>query len=120
MLSCIFSIQRLYIYPAVTSFWENMQEEQFKSYGKNKVSVCGDGRCDSPGFSAQYMTYSFMDMETHKILTVNVVEKREVEGKSPNMEKLGFLRGMVTLQSKLQVSEVATDAHCQIRATLRK
>ena len=45
------------------------------------------------------MTYSFKDMETHEILTVNVVDKREVEGQSPNMEKLGVLRGMATLQT---------------------
>ena len=51
------------------------------------------------------MTYSFKDMETHKILTVNVVDKREVEEQSPNMEKLGVLR------DKLEVSEIATQVN---------
>ena len=55
------------------------------------------------------MIYSFKDMETHKILTVNVVDKKEVEGQSPNMEKLGVFRRNGDTPDKLEVSEVATD-----------
>ena len=51
----------------------------------------GDGRNDSPGFSAQYCTYTTMDYETDDILHVAVVDIRQVALKSPNMEKAAFL-----------------------------
>ena len=34
----------------------------------------GDGRCDSPGFCAKYGTYSCMDLDTNKILDLQLVQ----------------------------------------------
>ena len=34
----------------------------------------GDGRCDSPGFSAKYGAYSFMELEYNAILNIELVQ----------------------------------------------
>ena len=31
------------------------------------IDLSGDGRCDSPGHDAKYLTYPFMDKSTNKI-----------------------------------------------------
>ncbi|KAJ8050269.1 hypothetical protein HOLleu_03403 [Holothuria leucospilota] len=93
-------IQRSYVYPAVQTAWQNMQKSHLQSLEGKNLIVAGDGRTDSPGHSAQYCTYSFMDTDTSKILHLEVVDVREVRGKSPNMEKLGFERGMDRLTKK--------------------
>jgi hypothetical protein len=81
----------------------------------------GDGRNDSPGFSAQYCTYTLMDVENCGILALAIVDKRECALKSTNMEKLGLQRAMAELTSKdLVIKELVTDAHPQIRAMMSK
>ena len=42
----------------------------------------------------QYCTYSLADMEDHAILQMNIMDVREAAGKSNNMERIGFERGM--------------------------
>lgn len=81
----------------------------------------GDGRMDSPGHCAQFCTYTLMEKSTKKILSVKTLDKRETEGKSGNLEKAGFIRGMQEVQdSGLKVAEVVTDAHIQIGALMSK
>ncbi len=76
---------------------------------------------DSPGYNAQYCTYTAMENNTKDIVSLMVVDKREVEGKSTNMEKRGFIKAIEELKDKgLTVSEVVTDAHIQIMATISK
>ena len=76
---------------------------------------------DSPGHCAQYCTYTFMDNETKKILSVKTLDKRETERKSANLEKVGFIRGIQEIQDKgLSITEIVTDAHLQIGAMMSK
>ena len=64
-------------------------------FGSSKgVLLSGDGRNDSPGHPAQYCTYSLAGMNDKAILQMNVVDVREAAGKSTNMERIGFKRGM--------------------------
>ena len=72
----------------------------------------GDSRCDSPGKSAKYCTYSLMDSENNRILYVETVDKHEVGLKSPNMEREAFKRSMQYLTNKkgIKISEIVTDA----------
>ena len=81
-------------------------------YNDKSVVLRGDGRCDSPGKSAKYCTYSLMDSENDKILYVETVDKREVGLKSPNMEREAFKRSMQYLTNKegIKISEIVTDA----------
>lgn len=84
--------------------------------------VCGDGRNNSPGYSSQYSTYSLMDINTNKILPLEVIDSREANDKSVNMEKLGFTRAVDDLVRKsLQpLVEIVTDQHNQIKSLLSK
>ena len=45
---------------------ENVAEDRRKLEMK-EITVCGDGRCDSPGHSAKYCSYTMMNMSTNKI-----------------------------------------------------
>jgi hypothetical protein len=59
-------------------------------------------------------------MEAQTILNMNIVDVREVEGrKSPNMERIGFERGLdEILTSKMVIKEVVTDGHLEIGALM--
>ena len=45
---------------------------------------------DSPGHSAQFCSYTFMENETKKILCVINMDERVTERKSTNLEKACF------------------------------
>ena len=57
--------------------------------GNLEVIVSGDGQSDSPGHSAKYLTYFVMltDAMQDYIVHLECLDKREVGGKSPCMEK---------------------------------
>ena len=88
--------QKLYIIPAINKFWEQHQKQLWEEKAGKEVVLSGDGRNDSPGHSAQYCTCSLADMDDQAILQMNVVV-REASGKSNNMERIGFERGMDAL-----------------------
>lgn len=92
------------------------------NYMHLKIIFCiGDGRMDSPGHSAQYCTYTFMENETHKILCVVTMDKRMTGRKSAILEKACFQKGLQFLFEKgLHVVEVVTDAHVQVEALMSK
>ena len=76
-----------------------------------------DARNDSPGFSAQYCTYTLMEHNTSDILHVGFVDKRQTAMKSPDMEIKAFKDGLAALEANnLIVVKVVTDAHpnCQV------
>jgi hypothetical protein len=114
--------QGLYIGPAVQEYWSTMQQNLLDERNNKDVLLSSDARNDSPGFCAQYCTYSLCDAEEKVILQQNVIDVREVEGrKSPNMERLGFERGMdVLLETDMCIKEVITDGHTGIAALMSK
>ena len=82
--------------------------------------LAGDGRNDSPGFSAKYCTYTLLDNDTKRVVDLQVVDCRETDFKSTNMEKLGFIRAMDSVMKDRAVKEVVTDANNQIKALLSR
>ena len=38
------------------------------------VVLGGDGRCDSPGYSAKYCSYSLMNLANNKIIDVQLIQ----------------------------------------------
>ncbi|XP_071843617.1 uncharacterized protein [Apostichopus japonicus] len=109
--------QRTYTFPAIELHWKQLHTELLLVRKGKSVIISGDGRNDSPGHCAQYCTYTVMDYNTGDILDVQVVDKREAEFKSTNMEKIAFPRSLEALSnSDVKVEEVVTDAHPQIKA----
>lgn len=94
------------------------QAELLAKYKDQNVVLAGDGRCDSPGSSAKFCTYSVMEIESGVILHVETVDKREVDLQSPNMERKAFRRSMEFLLSKIKCTEIITDASSSIRKDL--
>ena len=67
---------------------------------------------DSPGFSAKFCTYTMMDVDSKDILGIKVVDKRQVQLKSPNMELLALKNILQDLlHHGIQIKELVTDAH---------
>ncbi|XP_077498744.1 uncharacterized protein LOC144109837 [Amblyomma americanum] len=84
-----------------------------------QVNLAGDGRADSPGFSAKYGTYTLMDVERHKVLHFEIVQSND-DGGSCRMELEGLKQGLAFLQSdSIKVAVLVTDRHTQITCFLR-
>ena len=116
-----YQYQSLYIAPTVNDFWEQQKKELWDERAGQDIILSGDGRNDSPGHSAQYSTYSLASMNDNAILQMNIVDVREAAGKSNNMERIGFERGMdKLLTSAMCIKEVVTDGHLEIGALMSK
>ena len=76
--SMFYRYQSAYLIPAVERLWSAHQSEVIaKLQGKDLV-VSGDGRCDSPGSSAKFCSYTIADIESDIILHTETVTKAQV------------------------------------------
>lgn len=75
-----YSLQSTYLIPVIEYAYRDHQNEIMANLHLQTIAggiaVCGDGRSDSPGFSAKYTTYSFMNDETKQIIMVDLVQVR--------------------------------------------
>ncbi|XP_057311946.1 uncharacterized protein LOC130649632 [Hydractinia symbiolongicarpus] len=118
--SVYYQIRRDFILPVVRQKW-NVERKRMVELLKSRdvVVLVGDGRCDSPGHSAKYCNYTFMETLTGKVIDTVVVPVTEVKN-SNAMEKEGFVRILRQLQNNdVHVDVVATDKHTQIRKLMR-
>lgn len=70
------SHQKKYLHPAVQRTYKDQQSsllDNIKAEARELI-LGGDGRCDSPGHSAKYGTYSLMDVEQNKIVDSQLVQ----------------------------------------------
>ncbi|XP_063074114.1 uncharacterized protein LOC134464652 isoform X2 [Engraulis encrasicolus] len=92
--------------------------EESKS-GKG-LELCGDGRCDSPGFSAKYSTYSFQSDTTKEIVHFELVQVTEASS-SVAMEVMGLQRGLDELLScGVDIAVMTTDRSPSVRKLMRE
>ncbi|CAM4574040.1 unnamed protein product [Leuciscus chuanchicus] len=115
--STFFRIQDSYCVDTIKEFWDEKRAAvitQLKS--KGPVVAMGDARMDSPGFCAQYCTYTVMDNGSKQIICMINIDKRETMRNSVIMEEEGFMRAFETLCEELNIEEFCTDAHSQISA----
>ena len=84
-----YRLQKEYLYPVVHTNYVRQQEAVIEYLRGNQLHLSGDGRCDSPGYSAKYGTYSLMDSATDLILDYSLVQVSEVSS-SVEVEKEGL------------------------------
>ena len=69
-------------------------------------------RFDSPGYCAQFCTYTLMDYATNLIIIIQLVERSETRGSSPAMEISGLERALQEVKSlSIDTNCLATDHH---------
>ena len=112
--------QKKYLFPIVNKKFTEHQVEMFNQVRNTEVVAGGDGRCDSPGHSAKYGTYSIVDTTSSKLLDFSLVQVTEVKN-SNGMELEGLKRCLNHLQDEnVTISKLATDRHVQVRAHMKK
>ena len=74
-----YKTQKTILFLVVEQTWIKRQSAILKKM-KQSISedVCGDGKCDSPGQSAKYGTYTLMDEKTNLIIEFSVLQVTEV------------------------------------------
>ena len=87
---------------------------------KKAINLNGDRRCDSPGHSAKYGTYTLMDDDSGKVVAFSVIQVSQVISCNA-MEKEGFKRCIESLQDDMvQIDRIATDRHVSISSFMNK
>lgn len=104
--------QRIYLIPAVTEWWI------FRGLQNKDLVVPDDGQCDSPGFTAKNLCYYLMEMTTSYIIDVEVMDERQADMRSANMEKEALLKILRRLRDILHLVELVTDASASIKKTM--
>ncbi|CAN7940838.1 unnamed protein product [Ixodes hexagonus] len=111
-----FNPQNRHLLPAI----QRDQAALFDEAKTHPVRLAGDGRADSPGFSAKYGTYSLLDLDSGKTIHFELVQSNEVGG-SNRMELAGLKRGLSFLESRgIAVELLLTDRHVQAKAFIKK
>ena len=105
--------------PVINHYFRDEIKDVRDGLQGKKVTICGDGRCDSPGYNAKYCTYTCIDMDTNKIAAMELVQVTEASS-SVAMEKIGFSRALGSLIEEVDVKVVATDRHTGIRKLMRE
>ena len=117
--STYYRIQDEYVLPVTNDAWKKHQQEILK-FVSGPLSIIADGRCDSPGYSAKYGTYTIIDQNTDKILDFQLVQVGEVAN-SIATEKTGLERSLQYLLNEgLSIHQLATDRHPQITSFMQK
>ncbi|KAG0430920.1 hypothetical protein HPB47_022249 [Ixodes persulcatus] len=117
--SMFFDFQRLYLWPAVQEVWKSEQDLMIEAAQGEKLCLAGDGRADSPGHSADFGTYTLMDVTRNRVFNIELVKSTEVSS-SNQMEKEGLVRAFTSLQKLgVEVGTIVTDRHREVNAYLR-
>ena len=114
-------IQRRYLFPAINFVYEKYQKKAIEECVTTRnFLLAGDGKCDSPGFSAKYCTYSLMNSENNQVIDFQVINVGET-GSSSTMEKEGLIRVLSRVQChNFNIQSLTTDRHVQIIKHMRE
>ncbi|KAL3885227.1 hypothetical protein ACJMK2_025315 [Sinanodonta woodiana] len=95
------TIQSFYIVPATLSLWEFKQHlflDHVLGTGQ-ALKLSGDARCSSPGHTVKYGSYTLMDVQTSKVVDIQLVQ---------------FMK-----EEKVYISDLVTDRHSQVKKYIR-
>ena len=69
--------QKKFLEPAIISVWKEQQVALLGNCtSKGPIIIGGNGRADSPGHSAKYGSYGIIDLETNKVIHIELVQVR--------------------------------------------
>lgn len=113
-------LRKRFVFPVIEKMWEKEQSTVLSALKSQEVvELCGDGRCDSPGHSAKYCTYTFLDAQSEKVVDFKVISCTQVSS-SNTMEIKGFKDSLRTIEENgVKVHTVSTDRHPQIVKEMR-
>ena len=80
--------------------WKKEQLQIISPSNERGLILSGDGRCDSPGHNAKYLTYSLFDQNQKKVIAVSLTQVTEVDSVSNRMEKAGLIKVLNELKEK--------------------
>lgn len=118
--STFMRIQKMYVIPEIERFWKDMKASIWKIFNGESTILCGDGRNDSPGHSAKYCVYVLMEQFVNVVVDIDVVDKRETDGVSTNMEVYGLKKLLERVVGEIVVSEIVTDASTSVIALVKR
>ena len=75
-----YSHMHSYLQPTIFSAWKDQQAEMFNhlhSLG-GSLTLGGDMRADSPGHCAKYGCYTMMELETNRVIDIQLVQVKRI------------------------------------------
>ncbi|KAG0409796.1 hypothetical protein HPB47_013085 [Ixodes persulcatus] len=114
-----FKIQSTFLFPAALNVWKKEQAQLVQGLQDKTLCLTGNGRADTPGYSAKYGTYSLMEMNVKRIIHFELVQSTEVKSSS-HMEKEGLRRYLDSMLSQgLIIGMLVTDRHIGVKAMMK-
>ena len=119
--SRFYDVQKRILFPVVNNAYLTQQQVLVHQLQQQLSSdLCGDARCDSPGYSAKYGTYSMMNKSSGEIVDFSLIQVSEVSS-SNSMEYEGCRRCLNKLIGQnVKIRCLTTDRHTQVTAQMRK
>ena len=112
-----YTTQETILFSVVQHTWRRSQIAIVKKMKQShSVDVCGDGRCDSPGHSAKYSTYTLMDEESNLIIEFSIVQVTEVTSNAIEYE--GCKLALNSIIKKIPIRCLTTDCHTTITSKI--
>ena len=117
--SYFYRLQKEYLFPVIHTNYLMQQDAVLEFLQGQHLHLSGDGRCDSPGYSAKYCSYSLKDSASDLILDYKLIQSSET-GSSVAMEKEG-LRCCLNylLDGDVSIDTIATDRHRGVGALMK-
>ena len=117
--SYFYRLQKEYLFPVRHTNYIMQQDAVLEFLSGKDLCLSGDGRCDSPGYSAKYCTYSLMDSVTDLILDYKLIQSSETRS-SVAMEKEGLRQCLDYLLDRgVLIDTIATDRHNGVGALMK-
>lgn len=114
---CFYRHQAELLIPTVSWQWKLEQEELVREAIEGGSVTLGGGMwTDSP---AKYSSYTMMNLQSNKVIDIQLVQSKEVENHA-QMEEKGFVQSLNLLEEKgVKVQAIVTDRHEGMEQFLR-
>ena len=114
-----YKMQRHMLYPVIHQAWSDHAASLRLIATGETLKFRGNGRCDSPGYSAKFCTYTLLEMTSGLIFDFELMHVAK-SGRSVAIERDGLRQILLRLQeAPFVVGQLATDRSSTIKAMLQ-